>query len=233
MSVRVVYFDVDVTLIEPGSMFRAEGYEAFCTRYGITVDKARFNRAVASAARVLEEAGTVYDAEVFVRYTAHIIETMGGTGARVVECAREIYEEWAYCHHFNLYEEVPDVLRELAASGIRVGLISNSHRSLDEFESHFELRGLIAGAVSSSQHGYMKPDPSIFEAALKLLHVEAPDAVMVGDTLSHDIDGALAVGMRAVLVHRSGAPHPREAELVRKAVPVITSLRELPALLGF
>ena len=36
----------------------------------------------------------------------------------------------------------------------------------------------------------MKPHPSIFEAALRAADVEAAEAVMVGDSLTHDIDGA-------------------------------------------
>ena len=37
----------------------------------------------------------------------------------------------------------------------------------------------------------MKPHPSIFEAALRLIGVPAADAVMVGDSLTQDIDGAI------------------------------------------
>jgi putative hydrolase of the HAD superfamily len=226
-----IFFDVDFTLIEPGPMFRAEGYEQFCRRYGISVNKARFERAVVSASRLLEEAATEYDDEVFVKYTAHIIEKMGGEGERMMDCAREIYDEWARCHHFELYEDVPDVLRELAASGFKLGLISNSHRSLSEFESHFRLDGLITAAVSSSEHGRMKPDARIFEAALKLVDVRAEQAVMVGDQVGHDIEGALNAGMRAILIHRTDRPHPRAADLERLGVPVIRSLRDLPTAL--
>ena len=39
---------------------------------------------------------------------------------------------------------------------------------------------------------------------LDLLEVEPADAAMVGDTVEDDIDGALAIGMRAVLVDRHG-----------------------------
>ena len=108
---------------------------------------------------------------------------MGGAGARVDACAREIYGEWAACQHFELYDDVPAVLRQLADAGVRIGLISNSHRCLASFQSHFELQGLISATVSSSEHGCMKPHPSIFSAALQLLDVAAADAVMVGDSL--------------------------------------------------
>ena len=196
------------------------------------MDAAKFEHGVASAASLLdgpEEAP--YDAEIFVKYTRHIIEQMGGEGPRVDDCAREIYAEWAACQHFELYEEVPAVLRKLAAAGMRIGLISNSHRCLASFETHFELQGLISATVSSSDHGFMKPHPSIFSAALQLVNVPAGDAVMVGDSVRQDVEGALGAGMRAVLLNRGDRPAPREADLRARGVAVIRSLSDLPALL--
>ena len=210
MSIKAVFFDVDFTLIYPGPMFRGEGYRDFCARYGMDADPARFDAAVASAAPLLD-GPPEYDAEIFVQYTRHIIEMMGGRGPRIDDCAREIYAEWAACHHFELYDDVPAALSDLKAAGIRVGLISNSHRSLASFESHFALQGLISAAVSSSEHGFMKPHPSIFAAALQLLNVPPADALMVGDSVRQDVDGALAVGMRAVLVDREGRYPERES----------------------
>ncbi len=155
---------------------------------------------------------------------------MGGHGPSLDACAREIYEEWAACQHFELYDDVPDVLRELTAAGIRIGLISNTHRCLASFQSHFELQGLITATVSSSDHGLMKPHPSIFAAALQLAGVEATDAVMVGDSVRQDVEGALRAGMSAVLLHRGEGPHASQASLASNGVPVIASLRELPNL---
>jgi putative hydrolase of the HAD superfamily len=228
---QAVFFDVDFTLIYPGPMFRGEGYRAFCARYGMQVDAAKFEHGVASAASLLDGPDDApYDAEIFVKYTRHIIEQMGGEGPRIDDCAREIYAEWAACQHFELYDEVPAVLRELAAAGMRIGLISNSHRCLASFESHFELQGLISATVSSSEHGFMKPHPSIFSAALQLVNVAAGDAVMVGDSVRQDVEGALRAGMRAVLLNRGERPAPREADLRARGVAVIRSLHELPNL---
>ena len=226
---KAVFFDVDFTLIYPGPTFRGEGYRAFCARYGMDVDESRFDGAVASASSLLNgPEDTPYDAEIFVAYTRHIIEQMGGTGPALDACAREIYAEWAACRHFELYDDVTFVLRDLAAAGIRIGLISNSHRCLASFQSHFELEGLIAGAVSSSEHGFMKPHPSIFLAALQLVNVAAADAVMVGDSVRQDVDGALGAGMRAVLLHRGTTPLADEEALRARGVPVIASLTQLP-----
>ena len=227
MTISAIFFDVDFTLIYPGPTFQGEGYARFCGRYGISVDAARFPDAVRSASAVLDDQQQhVYDADIFVRYTRHIIERMGGTGPNLDACAREIYAEWAGCQHFFLYDDVAPVLRQLAERGLSLGLISNSHRSLASFQQHFELDGLIAAAVSSSEHGYLKPHPSIFEAALKLAGVDADESVMVGDSLLHDITGAQRVGMKGVLVHRSDTPADAPDD-----VPVIRDLSELPPLL--
>jgi len=228
--ITAVFFDVDFTLIYPGPTFQGEGYAAFCARHGIRADPGRFHDAVIAASPLLnDEQQLLYDDEIFIRYVRRIIEVMGGAGDALDACAREIYVEWAACQHFFLYDDVTPVLRTLAADGYRVGLISNSHRSLVSFQQHFDLHGLIAAAISSSEHGYLKPHPSIFEAALKLLNVEAGESVMVGDSLEHDIGGARRVGMHGVLVRRA-APAPRHPTVI-DGVPVIATLEELPPLL--
>jgi len=221
-----VFFDVDFTLIYPGPTFQGDGYAGFCERHGMAIDPTRFPAAVRAASSILDAAQDhAYDADIFIAYTRRIIEEMGGAGPRLDDCAGEIYREWAACQHFVLYDDVAPVLRELAGRGLKIGLISNSHRCLASFQEHFELGGLITAAVSSSEHGYMKPHPSIFKAALTLAGVEAHESLMVGDSVAHDIDGARRVGMRGVLVHRSSDPAPASD------VPVISSMAELPGML--
>jgi HAD superfamily hydrolase (TIGR01509 family) len=228
VSARAVFFDVDFTLIYPGPTFQGEGYARFCAEESVDIDPARFDAAVAAASFILDEVEEpVYDANLFVHYTATIIEHMGGRGANVIRVAERIYQQWAGNHHFEIYDDVEPVLRQLAASGLLLGAISNSHRSLDAFAAHFKLDHLISASISSAEHGYMKPHPSIFEAALTRAGVVAADAVMVGDSLKADIEGALAAGMRGILLRRSGdLPVTLPA-----GVTVITTLYDLPALL--
>jgi putative hydrolase of the HAD superfamily len=229
-STRAVFFDVDFTLIYPGPAFQGEGYRDFCLRHGMDVDPSRFPAAVIAASHILDrEQDAVYNPQIFVDYTAHIIRAMGGSGGAIEACAAEMYREWALCQHFLLYDDVPASLEALADNDILIGLISNSHRSLESFQEHFELDGLIDVAVSSSQHGFMKPHPSIFEAALTLAGVSAGDSMMVGDSLTQDINGARRVGMRGVLVRRSDASQSDDRNIAD--VPVIRTLLEVPDLL--
>ena len=227
-AIRAVFFDVDFTLIYPGPAFQGEGYRQFCAGHGVRVDASLFDAAVKASSFIIDDVEEpVYDHELFVHYTASIIEHMGGRGPNVVPAAREIYGQWATNHHFEMYDDVEPVLRLLVERGYIIGAISNSHRSLDAFCEHFSLRGLIQATVSSFEHGYLKPHRSIFEEALSRAGAEAASSMMVGDSAKADVAGALAAGMRAVLLRRSGdVPHDTPA-----GVPVIRSLTELPALL--
>ena len=225
---KAVFFDVDFTLIYPGPTFQAEGYRRACAAHGIEVDPARFDAATAASSVILDEVEEqIYTHDLFVHYTASIIEHMGGRGEQVIQVAREIYDQWSVNHHFELYDDVAPVLTQLSESGLIVGAISNSHRSLEAFCEHFSLRGLITVSVSSAEHGYMKPHRSIFDAALVKAGVRPEEAVMVGDSMRHDIDGALAIGMRAVLLRRSGEVPPA----LPPDLPVIATLADLPGLL--
>jgi putative hydrolase of the HAD superfamily len=226
VNTKAVFFDVDFTLIHPGPAFQGHGYAEACARHGVAIDAAKFDESVGLASARLDAQGGVYDPAIFIGYTLRIIEGMGGTGPGAAAAAQDLYDAWSSCHHFTLYEEVPDVLRGLRQAGYTIGLISNTQRSLVTFEEHFELHGLFDVSISSAEHGYMKPHRSIFEEGLRRAGVSAPEAVMVGDSVPHDIAGALALGMRGVLVARSGLSKGAPSH-----VPVIHSLRELPALL--
>jgi len=233
---RAVFFDVDFTLIYPGPSLQGEGYGAFCARHGVTVDAALFRGAVGKAAPILDEVKAHnYDAQLFIDYTRAIIGHMGGQGPGADLAARDIYDEWAACRHFFLYDDVEPALRRLAQAGLKIGLISNTQRPLDEFASHFALERLFTASISSAELGFLKPHPAIFEAALAAVGEPAEAAVMVGDSVKADIEGARQAGMRAVLVRRSGdglsSPLQHALGPGYEDVPVIASLAELPALL--
>ncbi|MGD9905646.1 MAG: HAD family hydrolase [Vicinamibacterales bacterium] len=225
---RAVFFDVDFTLIEPGPRFLGPGYAEACAPHGLAIDPAAFEAAVARALPLLDaHAGAPYDHDLFIGYTAAIIEHMGGRGAAVLRAATEIYDAWAANHHFDLNDDVHDVLPLLAERGLTLGVISNSHRSLEAFTAHFALDRYVRTHVSAHPGRHMKPHRSIFDAALRDAGVAAAEALMVGDSLHADVQGALNAGLRAVWLRREGAaPAERPAE-----VPVIRRLHELHAII--
>jgi putative hydrolase of the HAD superfamily len=121
---------------------------------------------------------------------------------------------------FRAFPDAAPALRELRARGARLVVVSNWDASLHQRLEETGLAPLVDAAVASAELGVAKPDRAIFEHALGLAGVPADAALHVGDSPVEDVEGALAAGLRAVLVVRDGAPP-------RVGVPVIGSLQEL------
>ncbi len=72
--------------------------------------------------------------------------------------------------------------------------------------------------IDSHLCGFEKPDPRIFECALRSLGVTPQQSLYVGDIYSIDLVGAQRSGMAAILMDISGAyrdtPYPRVESLV-------------------
>ncbi|HET7856082.1 MAG TPA: HAD-IA family hydrolase [Gaiellaceae bacterium] len=223
MTLRAVLFDVDFTLAKPGPDLGPEAYRLLGRRYGLDLDPTRYAEARAAAIETLEKNPQLdHDEEVWILFTERIIRGMGGDSDRAYECAVEMTRAWEHAHNFELYEDTLPVLDELRAQGLKLGLVSNTGRDLVAFVAHHGLQ--VDVALSSGAHGKVKPDPSIFRAALDRLGVRPEEAAMVGDSPEDDVEGALALGMRALLVDRDERFPFYEGRL--------TDLRELPAALG-
>jgi HAD superfamily hydrolase (TIGR01662 family) len=219
---RAVVFDVDFTLARPGPDLGPQGYRELGLRYGLDLDPSRYDEArMAAFAEVKQHPELDHDEEIWVLFTERVIIGMGGRG-ETYRAAVEMERRWAHSAHFELYDDAVPALAAIWAHGLKIGLLSNSSRNLDEFVLH---HGLVADAVLTSHaHGKTKPHESIFRAMLERLEVAPEEAAMVGDTLDDDVEGALAVGMRALLVDREGR-HPDVAGR-------LPDLRGLPAALG-
>jgi len=202
VALRAVVFDVDFTLAKPGPDLGPEGYERLGSRHGLTLDPGRYDDARRAALVDLKRHPELdHDEEIWIRFTQRIIEGMGGAGDTYA-AACEMEGAWAHAHHFELYEDALPTLDALRDRGLKLGLLSNSARDLDEFVGH---HGLSVDAVLTSRaHGKTKPHETIFRRMLELLDVAPRDSVMVGDTIEDDVEGATAVGMRAVLLDREG-----------------------------
>jgi putative hydrolase of the HAD superfamily len=115
---------------------------------------------------------------------------------------------------FRAYPEVPAVLERLRAGGARLAVVSNWDVSLHDVLERTALRPLLDAVVISAELGAAKPDPAIFRAALERLGAHAAEAIHVGDSVEHDVAGARAAGLEAVLVARNGAQAPAGVRVV-------------------
>jgi len=143
-------------------------------------------------------------------------------GAPVAELTAALLDALA----FSAYPDSAPALRALRAEGWRLVVVSNWDASLHERLAETGLAGLVDGAVASAELGASKPDGAIFARGLALAGVRAAAAWHVGDSVEADVEGALAAGIRPVLICRAGEPPALDG------VPVIRGLDALPRLVA-
>jgi putative hydrolase of the HAD superfamily len=203
MALQAVLFDLDFTLAKPGPDLGPEGYRRLGRRFGLELDPGAYKEARAKAVEGLHKHPDFrHDEEIWVAFTERIIRGMGGNTDRAYEAAVEMTRAWEQAHNFDLFDDVPPVLADLRERGLKLGLVSNTGRDVEEFLAHHNLR--FDAALSSRVHGRVKPHPTIFQAVLDRLEVPAERAAMVGDSPEDDLEGARALGMHAFLVDREG-----------------------------
>ncbi len=221
--IRAVLFDVDFTLARPGPELGPEGYRRVGERHGLALDPARYEAARQTALASLQRHPELeHDDELWILFTEEIVRGMGGDAEGARACAEELVRAWEAHERFTLYEDALPALAALREHGVKIGLVSNGSRNLEEFVTHHALD--VDCAVGSRAFGRTKPHPEIFRHALALLGVEPEEAAMIGDSYEDDIEGARALGMKAFLLDRDGR-RPDEPDCLR-------DLFTLPAALG-
>lgn len=97
------------------------------------------------------------------------------------------------------------VLETLREEGIRLGIVTNGYRTLQNRKlNHHGLPAYVDFVLVSEAVGFHKPHPGIFEVALSKAGAAPEETLMVGDNLWADIKGANAVGIPSVLLDPDG-----------------------------
>jgi putative hydrolase of the HAD superfamily len=131
-------------------------------------------------------------------------------------------------YRLALFPDVIDGLDRLRSRRLIVAAISNINQSAQKLCEEMKLTGHVDFATTSGETGFEKPDPRIFEAALRKARVTASEALFIGDQLESDIYGAENAGLRPILMDRfNGYPnydkHPRVTDM-ESTIALITEM---------
>ena len=99
--------------------------------------------------------------------------------------------------------------RELLAAvhghGLQCVIASNTYwRDADDYWEDFRLLGMaehVDAIVTSVDAGHLKPHPAVFELAIRAAGAKPAECVVIGNKETNDIDPAVAMGMRSILVY--------------------------------
>lgn len=118
--------------------------------------------------------------------------------------ATELFDRFARAAAWEVYPDVVPALEALAGRGLRLAVVSNWDPRLPRLLEELRLARHFDAVVHSAAVGVEKPHPEIFRRALAALELPAERVLHVGDSRRHDLEGARAVGMRALLLDRDG-----------------------------
>lgn len=122
-----------------------------------------------------------------------------------IEIAHGLVEQTLEIRNYALYPDVGDCLDQLSQRVLPIGIVSNFDTWLGEVLVNLGVRGRLDCLVISAAEGHSKPDPQMFLAGAAGLGKNPEEILFVGDSPGSDIEGALAVGMQAVLIDRFAA----------------------------
>lgn len=153
-----------------------------------------------------------------------------GDAQVVIPIADQLYEDFSHPHTWQVLEGAKATLKGCQKRGLRLAVVSNFDRRLENILVGLGLRDYFDFVLTSEAAGWPKPDPRIFHEALRLAQVEPAATAHIGDSYRCDYKGARAVGMHSFLV---AGPEPLDPA-VKDSVPqehILPSLSHLlPAL---
>jgi HAD superfamily hydrolase (TIGR01509 family) len=177
--------------------------------WGARVDRARLDAASPTAWRAYDESkrrgdsgygawGTFMKTLVSVAGVVSITDPAEDVTARLVEYL------WSEQPRRNLWRRpiagMEELLADLVAKGVPLGIVSNSEGRLKELLEEMGLARFFRVVADSGVLGFEKPDRRIFDHAARGLGTRPEELVHVGDAWVADVEGALGVGARAIWV---------------------------------
>jgi putative hydrolase of the HAD superfamily len=230
--IEIVFLDAGETILHPHPSF-PELFARTCLEHGYDVSPEEVAPVLYGmvrdmgtvAAEIGVSAPSTTEAGSHALWTHIYRRCLDGLDIPIDTLPDELYSVFSDSATYRLYPDALPAVDRLRAEGYRIGLISNFEGWLEEMLVELQAGDVFEVSVISGLVGVEKPDPRIYEIALELAGVRPEVAVHVGDSVRLDVEPATSVGIKAVLLDRSGAH-------ANAAWPTIRSLEELPAVVS-
>ncbi len=105
-------------------------------------------------------------------------------------------------YEMKIFDDVLTNFEKLINLEYEILVISNMNIPGAELIKQFQLEKYVNFAVTSKDVGVEKPDPRIFDYALKISNFSRNDAFHIGDQILSDISGAENAGIAPILMDR-------------------------------
>tara|TARA_A100001037_G_scaffold305982_1_gene348397 strand:- start:858 stop:1562 length:705 start_codon:yes stop_codon:yes gene_type:complete len=209
MAIKVVFFDFYNTLVKFWPPLESIQKEA-CSKFGLEVREEDLVLGYKYADVYFNEENDrsplgnrdkLQRDEFFTEYERLILHHSGLDVSP--QLASDIWKQAIQIpKEFVVFNDTLHCLKLLKSRGLDIGIITNLRQDMECLLNKLNLFEYVDICINSKDVGFEKPDPRIFEYALKQQGVNASDTVHVGDQYYSDVQGALRAGIKPVLLDR-------------------------------
>lgn len=193
--------DVRVLLLDAGNTVVYLDHAAVAEVAGLDAEQvARAERAAKVTYERLMRSGQIPHERGWFVFMHELLAGAGADGDldRLVGAVRAEHDR------LNLWRRIsPGLTGALVRArqgGLRLGVVSNSEGGLARILAHVGVASHFEIMIDSAEVGFSKPDPRIFELAVRHYGVVPHEALYAGDIPDVDVEGARAAGLRAALI---------------------------------
>jgi FMN phosphatase YigB (HAD superfamily) len=195
-SVRAVTFDFGQTLAELDTDMLARRLG----ERGVAADPARLEASIGDAVRAYSAAiAAGHGGHPWTLLMSHLLERAGVERSAIDPSVAWLLSEQP---SRNLWRRpIPgmiELVRELAAARVPVGVVSNSEGGLADLADELGWTEWLGPIADSGRLGIEKPDRAIFAWTAERIGVPLDAIAHVGDAFAADVEGALGAGMTAI-----------------------------------
>jgi len=106
--------------------------------------------------------------------------------------------------NWSLEDDALVTIQNLKLNNYKLGVFSNAgdDQDVQELVENFGIRSYFDFVLTSANCFYRKPHPRAFEIALAQWSISPEDAIMIGDSLEADIQGAKILNMQTIWITR-------------------------------
>jgi putative hydrolase of the HAD superfamily len=218
---KAIFFDYGGTLDADGLPWK-EHFQFIYESMGVRVPQERFDRAFYDSDDSLTLEG-LDGVSLVDTLNEQVWRVLKGLGKSDIALQKKIADAFVLDTVLKI-EENKVVLRKLKTR-FKLGIISNFYGNLSSICGELGLLPLFDVVADSKRVGHIKPSAELFNYALSAVGVQPQQALMVGDSLKRDMQGAKALGMPHVLL--ANRDHPVAAQTCCPGDVVIGKLADL------
>ena len=190
--IEAFIFDVDGTLIDSND-FHAEAWQKAFEKFGKKISFEKIRTQIGKGAdNLLPEFLNEKEIEEF--------------GDKIAEVRGEIFKK-EYMPRVKPFPKVRELFQKIKTGGGKIALASSAKdEEVEEYKKIADIEDLVEKSTSSDDAKDSKPEPDIFQAALKLLgNPDLENVLVVGDT-PYDAEAAAKANLKIVGVLCGGFP---------------------------